>query len=149
MSRTIITKSMVWGLLSAVALLAVYFVVVSLISDADFAVNQFRQYWYFIVSLAVGFSIQIGLYSYLKQSIKNNGMSSSGKTVAVTGTTSTLSMISCCAHYLANIVPILGIAGALSIVAQYQIEIFWIGLAFNIFGIVFIASKIVQFKENQ
>lgn len=72
----------------------------------------------------------------------------SGRTVAVTGTTSTLAMISCCAHYLANIVPILGIAGALSVVAAYQVQIFWIGLAFNIFGIVFISNKIIKFKKH-
>ena len=148
MSRTIITKSMVWGLLSAVALLAVYFVVVSLISDADFAVNQFRQYWYFIVSLAVGFGIQIGLYSYLKQSIKNNGMLSSGKTVAVTGTTSTLSMISCCAHYLVNIIPILGITGIVGIVAQYQTELLGAGLLLNLLGILYIASQIIKYKKQ-
>ena len=69
------------------------------------------------------------------------------KTLAATGTTSTLAMISCCAHYLANIVPILGIAGALSIVAQYQIKIFWIGLFFNILGIVFITDKIIKFRK--
>jgi len=70
------------------------------------------------------------------------------KTVAATGTTSALAMISCCAHYLANIVPILGIAGVLSIVAQYQIKIFWIGLFSNILGIVFITDKIIKFPAK-
>lgn len=70
-------------------------------------------------------------------------------TVAVTGTTSTFAMISCCAHYLANIAPILGIAGALFLIAQYQVKIFWVGLAFNIFGIMFLGNKISQFKKYQ
>ncbi len=136
------------ALIAVIALMFVYFVIVSLVSGFAFALSQFSSYWYFLVSLAVGFGVQIGLYSYLKQLVKNSGAAMSGKTVAVTGTTSTLSMISCCAHYLANIVPILGIAGALSIIAQYQVEIFWIGLAFNIFGILFISNKIIKFKKH-
>ncbi|MEK7161536.1 MAG: hypothetical protein AAB729_02495 [Patescibacteria group bacterium] len=71
-----------------------------------------------------------------------------GKTLAVTGTTSTLSMISCCAHYLANIIPILGVAGALSVVAQYQVQFFWVGLLFNLFGIIYIARKVINFHQQ-
>lgn len=136
------------ALIAIMSLLLFYFVIVSAISGFKFALSQFESYWYFLVSLALGFGIQIGLYSYLKQLVKNSSMTMSGKTVAVTGTTSTLAMISCCAHYLANIVPILGITGALSIIAQYQVKIFWIGLAFNIFGILFISNKVIKFKKH-
>ena len=74
-------------------------------------------------------------------------MQASKGTVAVTGTTSTLTMISCCAHYLANILPALGIAGILSVIGQYQIELFWAGLFFNVGGIAFISNKIYKFKQ--
>lgn len=144
---TNIEKSVLYGTLASTIVLGVYFAVLTLVSGWSFAQSQFATYWYFIISLVVGFGIQIGLYSYLKQLVENSSMAMGGKTVAVTGTTSTLSMISCCAHYLTNIVPILGIAGAISVIAQYQVEIFWIGLAFNIFGIVFISNKIIKFKK--
>lgn len=135
------------ALVAITSLLLFYFAIVSAISGFKFTLSQFQSYWYFLISLALGFGIQIGLYSYLKQLVKNSSVATSGKTVAVTGTTSTLAMISCCAHYLVNIIPILGIAGALSIIAQYQVEIFWIGLAFNLFGILFIANRIIKFKK--
>lgn len=135
-------------LMAIVALLFFYFLIVTLISGFKFALSQFLSYWYFLISLTIGFGIQIGLYSYLKQLVKNSNLTIGKKTVAMTGTTSTLSMISCCTHYLANIVPILGIGGALSIIAQYQIEIFWVGLVFNAFGIVFLISKIIKFKKH-
>ncbi|MEK7060235.1 MAG: hypothetical protein AAB970_01280 [Patescibacteria group bacterium] len=134
--------------LAFILLLFFYFLIVSAISGFKFALSQFLSYWYFLISLALGFGIQIGLYSYLKQLVKNNNMVMGDKTVAVTGTTSTLAMISCCAHYLANIVPILGMAGALSIVASYQTEIFWVGLLFNLFGIIYIGNKIIKFKKQ-
>lgn len=142
-----ILKSAVLGLAAAAVLLGIYFVVLTLVSGWDFAQIQFVQFWYFITALAAGFGIQAGLYYYLKQLVENSTMAMPGKTVAITGTTSTLSMISCCAHYLMNIVPILGISGVLSLFAQYQIRIFWLGLAFNIFGIAFIGNKLVKFKK--
>ena len=129
-------------------LLGLYFLIVSGISGFPFALSQFWMYWYFFVSLAVGFGVQVGLYVYLRYLVKNNSMVMGGAEVAVTGTTSTLAMVSCCAHYLVNIVPILGIAGALSIIAQYQVKIFWVGIAFNIFGILFIANKVIKFKKH-
>ena len=67
--------------------------------------------------------------------------------LGVTGTTSTVAMISCCAHYLANLLPILGTAGLVAIVAQFQVELFWVGLLFNFGGILFMIQRIYQFKK--
>ncbi|MFA6270427.1 MAG: hypothetical protein WC657_04440 [Candidatus Paceibacterota bacterium] len=141
------TKIFLNAITATLSLLLLYFAIVTLVSGFKFAMSQFESFWYFLISLAIGFGIQIGLYSYLKQLVKNSNTIMKDKTIAVTGTTSTLAMISCCAHYLANIVPILGIAGALTIIAQYQTEIFWVGLAFNLFGIAFISNKVIKFKK--
>ena len=118
----------------------------TLVSGWDFAQNQFADFWYFIMSLVVGFGTQIALYQYLKGLVHSGqGMV---KVIGVSGTTSTVSMISCCAHYLVNVVPILGITGLATFDAQYQIKIFWVGLVFNIFGIAFISNRIVKFKKH-
>lgn len=123
-------------------LLAIYFAVVSMISGMDFALEQFTKFWYFIVPLALGFGIQVGLYAYLKQLVGQHG--ASGTVVAVSGTTSTAAMVSCCAHYLVNILPVLGVTGFLTIVAEYQIELFWLGLTFNAAGILYIVPKVIN-----
>ena len=143
---TNVVKPVLYGMLASVILLGVYFVVLTLVSGWSFAQSQFAIYWYFIISLVVGFGIQIALYQYIKNLVHSGqGM---GKVVGMSGTTSTAAMISCCTHYLVNLVPILGITGLATFVAQYQIKIFWVGLAFNIFGIVFISNKIIQFKKG-
>ena len=142
-----ILKSTIYGLIGTTVLLTVFFSFVSLISGWDFALSQFLQFWYFIVSLAVGFGIQIGLYTYLKNAIHKS--ESSGRILAVSGTTSTGAMISCCAHYIANILPIVGVTGFISIIGQYQIELFWIGLIFNIAGIIYIGRKVISFHRSQ
>jgi Cu+-exporting ATPase len=127
-------------------LLAIYFGVVGLISGMDFALNQFAMFWYFIVPLALGFGIQIGLYTHLKNLVGQHG--ASGRVVAVSGTTSTVAMVSCCSHYLVNILPILGVTGFLAMVGEYQVELFWLGLVFNAAGILYVASKVIQFSRE-
>ncbi|MFA5799586.1 MAG: hypothetical protein WC840_01340 [Candidatus Peribacteraceae bacterium] len=142
---TMILKSIIRGFIGTTALLAVYFTIVSLISGWSFALSQFSQFWYFILGLAAGFGVQIGLYSYLKDSIRQNVPKG---VVAVSGTTSTVAMISCCAHYLANLLPVIGISGVLAIIGQYQIELFWFGLIANAAGIGYIASRILKFSRS-
>ncbi|OGY24825.1 MAG: hypothetical protein A2126_00815 [Candidatus Woykebacteria bacterium GWB1_45_5] len=140
-----ISKSITKGVIAASILLLIYFVILSLVSSFDFAKNQFSSFWYFILSLAVGFGVQISLYTYLRDLVKNMV---SKKVLAVSGTTSTVAMISCCTHYLANILPILGAVGIVTFVAQYQVEIFYVGLLLNLFGIAYIIRKIIQFKKH-
>ena len=140
--QTMFIKPLQRGMLAFILLLVIYFGVVSLISGQSFALEQFAKFWYFIVALALGFGIQIGLYTYLKNLVGQHG--ASGKVVAVSGTTSTAAMVSCCAHYLTNILPMLGVAGILTLVAQYQVELFWLGMAFNAAGILYIVPKAVK-----
>lgn len=134
------TRAVIIGFLGALILLAVYFSVITLISGWGFAWNQFSTFWYFIVALALGFGIQVGLYVFLQAKIKNNA--GSKRVVAVTGGTSTVAMISCCSHYLVNILPIIGISGIASLVGQYQTELFWAAIGLNIVGILFIGNRV-------
>ena len=127
-------------------MVGIYFGIISSLSGWNFALDQFFQFWYFIVSLAIGFGIQLGLYVYLKNIVHKSN--ESGKILAISGTTSTGAMISCCAHYLVNILPILGVTGFVSIISQYQIKLFWIGIVFNIAGIIYIARKVIKFYQK-
>jgi Cu+-exporting ATPase len=135
-----------FGTGALVLLLMAYFGIVGLISGMDFALDQFARFWYFLLLLSLGFGIQVGLYVHLKDSVSHHA--ASRRAVAVSGTTSTLSMVSCCAHYLANIVPVLGLAGFFTIVAEYQTELFWAGLAFNAAGLAFVISRVVKARKE-
>ena len=143
-----IVRPLRFGAGALVLMFAIYFGVVGLISGMDFAISEFAKYWYFFVPLALCFGIQVGLFVYLKAIVGQHGIS--GKVVAVSGTTSTAAMVSCCAHYLANIVPLLGIAGFFTVVAEYQVELFWVGLAFNAAGLLYVTSKVINaYKEHK
>lgn len=138
-------KALLKGTFASLTLLVVYFTIVSLVSGWSFAQDQFRQFWYFVVTLAIGFGIQVGLYSYLKSSMKS---AVSPRVVATTGATSTAAMISCCAHYLVNILPILGAVGIITVISQYQVQLFWVGLAFNFAGIAYMANRVYKFSKH-
>lgn len=139
-------KSIIVGFLASLVLLLVYFSVLTFVSGWNFAFSQFLQYWYFIVSLSLGFGIQIAIFTYLKNAVKNVG--GSGKVAAVSGVTSTAAMISCCSHYLINLVPIIGITGFVTIVSQYQVQLFYVGLSFNVLGIVYMLNRLNNFLQS-
>lgn len=140
------TKSVLCGIFASSILLGVYFVVLTLVSGWNFTLSQFADYWYFVVSLAVGFGIQIALYQYIKNLVHSGqGM---GKVFGVSGTTSTAAMISCCAHYLVNLVPILGVTGLATFAAQYQVKLFWVGIFFNVVGVVYMLNRIYKIKKH-
>ncbi len=133
------------GIIASTILLLLYITIVSLVSGWDFALDQFSKFWYYILSLALGFGIQVSLYSYLKNAIKNNV---SLKVLAVSGTTSTAAMISCCAHYLVNLLPLLGTVGIITLISSYQVQFFWVGIAFNLFGILYMTNRVLKFKAK-
>jgi hypothetical protein len=128
------------GVLAFSSLLAIYFGVLTLVSGWSFTLSQFGEFWPYIVTLALGFGIQVGLTLYLKQLSAHHHHAH--HMVAASGTTSTAAMLACCTHYLANILPVLGAVGAVSLVAQYQIELFWLGLAFNAAGLAYIGHQV-------
>src|SRR3990167_3133176 len=143
----ILRRSILKGFLGLSALLIFYFVIVTSISGWNFVQDQFAKFWYFILALAFGFGIQVGLYTYLKNLIISKNQSASTKVLTASGTTSGAAMISCCAHYLANILPILGITGFITIVTQYQVQLFWIGLAANLAGIFYMTNKVYNLSQ--
>ncbi len=129
-----------YGVLAFALLLGFYFSSLTLISGWSFTWQQFTEFWYFLVPLGAGFGLQVALYVRLRRLVLNS--KDSGTVMAASGTTSTAAMVSCCAHYLVNLAPVLGATGLVTFATQYQLEFFWVGLAFNVAGIAFIANKL-------
>jgi P-type Cu+ transporter len=134
-----LTRSSAFGALAFGLLLAAYFGAVSLVSGWRFTVSQLSEFWYYILPLAAGFGVQVALFVKLRDLVRHRA---GGSVVAASGTTSTAAMISCCAHYLANVAPVLGATGLVTFAAQYQVEFFWVGLAFNAAGIAYIGGRL-------
>jgi len=127
-----IKKSVIWGFVAMASLLALYFVILSLVSGWSFAKVQFDENWYWIIGLSAGFGTQIAMLAYLKALRR---IPVSGKVVAASGTTSTIAMIACCSHFLLQAIPFAGIAGLSLFLVKYQAWFLIVGIISNIFGI--------------
>lgn len=136
----------VHGVLAASALLALYFGALTALSGWEFTANEFDRYWHFIVSLALGFGVQVALFSRLR--VLARSTHPSGTMLAASGTTSTAAMVSCCAHYLVNAAPVLGATGLVALAAQFQVEFFWVGLAFSAAGIAFVLDRVLKAERE-
>ena len=141
-SARLIGMAGVAGLLASALILSFYFGVLTLVSGWEFTVSQFADWWPYIVTLAVGFGVQVGLFVYLRRAVHG---AASGKVMVASGTTSGAAMVSCCTHYLVNLLPVLGATGVVSFVGTYQVELFWFGIVSNLAGIVYVGRRVVLF----
>ena len=47
-----------------------------------------------------------------------------------------------------ELLPILGAVGIITVISQYQVQLFWVGLAFNFARIVYMANKVYKFSRH-
>lgn len=109
------------------------------------ALAQFRTYQYWILALAIGFGIQLGLYKYIK--IKHMESKQVDNMAKITGTTSTATMVACCAHHAVDLVPILGFSALASFLGAYTKELFALGIISNLFGISVMLKQLRGFNN--
>ncbi|OGK12153.1 hypothetical protein A2859_03350 [Candidatus Roizmanbacteria bacterium RIFCSPHIGHO2_01_FULL_37_16b] len=143
-------KEIISGLAGSTSLFLFYFLVMGLSSGSwSVTVSQFRQLWYWMILLSFGFGIQIGLFVYLRNCVKNPQMMSHSKAVTTTSTgTSAVSMIACCAHHLSDVLPIIGLSGAAVFLTRYQIQLIILGIGMNAFGILYMIRMIRKVKNS-
>ena len=140
------TRSFWFGALAFGIMLAVYFGALTLVSGWSFTLNQFSEFWYYVVPLAAGFGVQVALYVRLREVISRS--KDTGTVLAASGTTSAAAMISCCAHYLANVAPVLGATGLVAFAAHFQLELFWLGLLLNAAGIAYVGNRLLRASKG-
>ncbi len=136
-------NSVFYGVIAGTLLLLFYLAVLSFFQGFEFAISNFRELWYFVVPLAVGFGIQIGLFV----SIKHNAVLNAE--VATSGGVSGGSMVVCCTHFLLNAIPILGLSGLATFLMAYQKWFFTIGIISNIVGIGILINHKKKMKRSE
>lgn len=132
------------GFLGAITLLFAYFILLSILNSFDHAISQFFSMWYWILALAIGFGIQVGLYSHIKHAACANASASAE--IAATGGVSATSMLGCCLHHITDVIPIIGLSAAAIFVTQYTTQFMIIGVASNIIGITLMLNIMQKHK---
>ena len=136
-------KSVFYGLLAGTALLFFYIGILTLFENFNFAVANFRSLWYWIIPLSIGFGTQIGLYASIMHTAKINAE------VSASGGVSGGSMIACCAHFILNAIPILGLSGLATFLMAYQKVFFSVGIVSNVVGISILLNHRKKMKGGE
>lgn len=90
---------------------AFYVAVLSLLGGGiDFPLQQFRTFWMYLVPLVLSY----GGLVFVSSLVKQRG------TMMVGTPTSAASMVACCAHHVADLVPLASVFSAASFLVQYQ-----------------------------
>lgn len=133
------------GLVAALALVGVYLLIVTVAQGADHAVELFAADAPFVLAIAAGFGIQIALFTELR-AVHARHRSATAMTAAGTGT-SVAAMLACCAHHLADLLPIIGLSGHAVFLNAYKTPLLWLGIATNLVGIVILARQLRQARR--
>lgn len=137
------------GLMGSALLTGLYLGIVSWAESPQHAIELFWQDRWIVFPIILGFGIQAGLYTVLKNRLFVPVASTgpSGPMMGAGGTTSTLAMVACCAHHVTDALPILGLTAAATFLAQYRIVFMLVGLGTTLVGIA--VMLVILFKERR
>jgi len=132
-------RAYLFGAAAALAIIGFYLGMNTLTSDWYFAKVQFGEYRWWIIALAIGLGIQVTLFTLFRVNLRGHRLKGVKSSLAASGGVSTAAMMACCSHYLATIIPVLGIpflsASAVASLAEYQVYFFLAGVFSCLFGI--------------
>lgn len=130
-----------WGMIAAAFLFGLYVALVGWANSWQHALTEFTRLWYWMAPLVAGFGLQVGLYDYARGAARS-GAHPHGSPIMASGGASTLSMAACCAHHLADVLPIIGLSGAGLFLSTYQELFLLVGIMSNALGILYLLSVI-------
>lgn len=115
-----------------------YFGIVSLAESPQHAVELFWDDRWFVLPIILGFGVQSALYIILKKQlfIPVTQTGPGGAMTGASGGVSTAAMVACCAHHVADVLPILGVTAAAAFLAEYQTAFMVVGLGMMVLGIL-------------
>lgn len=138
-------RSAAAGVIASFALLAIYIGLITLAQGLDHALQQFMTDALFIVPVALGFGVQMGLFAELHR-VTMLTRGSAAVTAGATGT-SAAAMLACCAHHLVDLLPIVGLSAAAVLLNEYRLALFAVGITMNAIGIVVIARQLARARR--
>jgi hypothetical protein len=130
-------------MLASAALLALYLGLITLAQGWSHATAQLSIDRWYVGAITLGFGTQVALFSWLRTA--HTATMAAGGVAASTGT-STTAMLACCAHHVADVLPVLGLSGAAIFLNDYKTELLWLGIAMNAGGVTYL---LVQIRKAQ
>jgi hypothetical protein len=133
------TRSLRWGLVASTALAAFYVVVLAWASGWDHLRDQAGQDWWLLLPIVVGFGTQVALTAELRRRHRAHHL---GATTGAGTGASTVGMVACCAHHLADLVPLIGATGLAAFLLDWRIPFMLGGIAVNAIAVAVAARRL-------
>ena len=138
-------KAIFHGFLGSLALLSLYFVIMRLGSGSwDYTLRELLRLRFWVTPLVIGFWVQVGLFSYLKNCTKVKNVEKGATATGVA--TSTVAMLACCAHHVTDILPMVGLSAATVFLVKYQQWFLALGILSNAVGIFIMIRQLRRMK---
>lgn len=133
-----------YSILSFFGLIIFYFLTMAGLSRSwAVTLNQFKNLWLWMAAISLSFSAQVYLFLSLR---KIAGETAGGRLISASATSSSLSMVACCAHHAADFLPLLGFSALSLFLVNYQKPLLILSLTLNILGILLMLRKLLASK---
>ena len=140
-----IALSIALGLVGALALVGLYLGIVTWAQGADHALELLWSDRLFVGLISAGFGTQVGLFVDLQ--LLQRAMARESVALAGAGTaTSSISMVACCAHHLADVLPIVGLSGLAVFLVEFRTPLMLLGIATNLAGIAVMLRQLMRIR---
>ena len=123
------------------------FLLVGLVQGWSSAVRLLGQDASLALPVTVLFGVQAGLYSHLRILVRVRARGT-GALTGASGGTSAASMVACCAHRVADLLPFLGLSAAAGLIAAWKVPLMIVGVAFSLVGIGVILRRIIIYRTR-
>jgi len=137
------------GVAGALLLTGLYFAIVSLAESPAHAAQLFWEDRAMVLPIILGFGVQVALYTVLKKQlfvpVAQTGLS--GALTGASGGMSAAAMVACCAHHAVDVLPLVGLTAAATLLAEYRIPFMLLGLGTTITGIV--VMLVILWRERK
>lgn len=122
------------GLAGTLLLTGLYFAIVSLAESPSHAAQLFWEDRAIVLPIILGFGVQVALYTVLRKRlfipVAHTGPS--GALTGASGGMSAAAMVACCAHHVTDVLPLVGLTAAATLLAEYRIPFMLVGLGTTI-----------------
>lgn len=136
-----VAASLAAGLAGSAALVGLYLGLVTWAQGPAHALDLLWDDRLFVGLIAAGFGTQVGLFTYLR--LLQRAMARESVALAGAGTaTSTASMLACCAHHVADVLPLVGLSGLAVFLVEFRTPLMLLGVATNLAGIAVMVREL-------
>jgi hypothetical protein len=119
---------------------AFYVSVIAAASGFDHLGDQARADWPYLVAIVAGFGLQVALLAELRH--RHEAHRAEHAAAGAGAGASAAGMVACCAHHVADLLPLAGVSGAATFAVDWRVELMVAGIVVNVAGIAVAARRL-------